>query len=250
MNLHFRSHYSTLPLKIRISILSVILRILYLFNFKSIVYLLFAIMYFILGIQAWIIVLAREFLIKGWGSRLILTLFKLGFIIFILTEVIFFLRFFWTYFNFLLLGIDVGNFPGKNLVTSDFKFLPLLNTLLLLRRGFSLTFSHLNIISANHYGYINFMVITLTLGVVFVSLQLIEYKELRFILSDGCYSRIFYLTTSFHGSHVIFGLIFLFIIYIKSFPIAFIVFELASWYWHFVDIIWLFLFTFYYWIVN
>lgn len=179
------------------------------------------------------------------------TTFKLGFIGFIVSEIIFFFRFFWSYFHFLLIvSRDLGNFPGKGLLLSDFKLLPLLNTLLLLRRGVSLTLAHLRVILNSYPKYLTNIRVTLFLGLLFLRCQLLEYKQLTFCISDGTYSGVFYLTTSFHGSHVLFGWIMLILIFFKTFPSIFIVFELASWYWHFVDVIWLFLFTFYYWLIN
>lgn len=100
---------------------------------------------------------------------------------------------------------DIGRFPGDKLILSNFKFLPLLNTLLLLRRGVSLTSAHLYLIDFSFKKFLTNIRVTLFLGLFFIRCQLLEYKELLFLISDGSYSRIFYLTTSFHGFHVIVG---------------------------------------------
>ena len=245
----FGTHNSNWPLQIRLSISVILVRLVYIFHLHRSFIFILSILYFLISIIMWIKDLAREFSLKGWGSQLMLTIFKTGFIIFILSEVIFFVRFFWTYFHFLfLVSSDIGGFPGTRIITPDYKFLGLVNTMLLLSRGLSLTSAHLHIIKITKKKYFIIIAVTLFLGFIFVRCQLIEYKQLLFLLSDGSYRSIFYLTTSFHGSHVFIGLTILFIIYFKNFP-SFLIFELASWYWHFVDVVWLFLFSFFYWIL-
>lgn len=213
--------------------------------------LIISLTYLLIRIWVWFKNLSREFIFCGWGSEFILRMFKLGFIVFIFSEIMFFIRFFWTYFHLLLLmSRELGTFPGIYLEIPDYQLLACLNTLLLLRRGVSLTNAHLSLLSLNYKNYAVNISITFFLGLIFISCQLLEYKQLRFMVSDRSYARIFYLTTRFHGSHVLIGLIILIVVYIKSFPSNRILFEIASWYWHFVDVVWLFLFSFYYWIIR
>lgn len=219
-----------------------------LLNFKLNLIFFFFFFYVSISVYFWLAYLTREFSYKGWGSQFILKIFKLGFIIFIFSEIIFFFRFFWTFFHFIfLISTNFGGFPGEGLITSDFKFLPLFNTLLLLRRGVSLTNGHLRLIRLKKKNFLINIIITLLLGSLFISCQLLEYSQLFFSIIEGVYPRIFYLTTSFHGIHVLIGWIILSLVYLKIFPIIFLLFEMASWYWHFVDIVWLFLFIFFYW---
>lgn len=251
MTLQFSAHYSKWPLKISLSLSSFLISVLYYLNFSCRRLVVYARAYLVYRIVVWFKDLIAEFTLKGWGSQFIIKTFKVGFIIFIFSEVIFFIRFFWTYFHFiLLLSRELGRFPGTGLICPDYKFLGLFNTFLLLRRGVSLATAHLFLVLIAHRKYVSAMRITIFLGLLFVRCQLLEYKQLLFIISDSSYARIFYLTTRFHGAHVLVGLIILFSVYLKRFPSIFLIFELGSWYWHFVDVVWLFLFSFYYWLLN
>jgi cytochrome c oxidase subunit 3 len=95
------------------------------------------------------------------------------------------------------------------------------------------------------------LLLTISLGVLFTGIQLYEYQSASFSINDGIYGSVFYLLTGFHGFHVLVGTIFLFVCYLRNWAYHFtntrhIGFEMAIWYWHFVDVVWIFLFVFVY----
>lgn len=129
---------------------------------------------------------------------------------------------------------------------------PLLNTIILLTSGISVTWSHHSLLNNNFKQFFFSLFITLILGLYFSILQLYEYLDSSFNISDSSYGSIFFLFTGFHGLHVLIGTIFLFICFFRILFIHFSLnhhfgFEAAAWYWHFVDIVWLFLYIFIYW---
>lgn len=130
--------------------------------------------------------------------------------------------------------------------------LPLLGTCILLASGFILTLSHENIIYGNKTNTIRHLILTIILGTIFLILQITEYNYGEFNFSDSIYGSIFYLTTGLHGLHVLVGVIFLIVglvrIYFDNLTTEHhLGFEFAIYYWHFVDIVWLFVFISYYW---
>ncbi len=180
---------------------------------------------------------------------------KIGFMVFILTEVMFFVGFFWAYFNASLFPTEEigGVWPPKNIETINPFRLPYLNTLLLLLSASSLTWAHE---AMEKYGDMEDvkkgLLITIVLGLVFTSVQIFEYSHAAFSIKDGIYGSNFYMLTGFHGAHVLIGTIFLIVCYVRVRQNQFtqhhhVGFETATWYWHFVDVVWLFLFVFVYW---
>ena len=128
----------------------------------------------------------------------------------------------------------------------------MLNTVILLLSGFSITWVHFSIISGNYVDARNGFIFTLVLAIMFTLLQIGEDLEAPFNISDSIYGTIFFSLTGLHGFHVIIGTIFITVCFIRLINMHFtttnhIGFELASWYWHFVDVVWLFLFVFIYW---
>lgn len=129
---------------------------------------------------------------------------------------------------------------------------PLLNTVILLSSGVSVTWAHQRLLRRDFYGCFISLIVTLVLGVYFVSLQGLEYYLRSFRISDSVFGSIFFLGTGFHGFHVIVGTLFLIVVFfrVKSFHLSdkhHFGFEAAAWYWHFVDVVWLFLFRVVYW---
>jgi heme/copper-type cytochrome/quinol oxidase subunit 3 len=125
--------------------------------------------------------------------------------------------------------------------------IPILNTVLLLSSGVSITWSH-HCIIRNYYteGIIS-LIVTIILGWIFLSIQGYEYLESGFCIKDGIYGRVFLITTGFHGIHVFAGRLVLsysLIIMINAYPTwnHHFSFECGAWYWHFVDIVWLIVF--------
>jgi cytochrome c oxidase subunit 3 len=185
---------------------------------------------------------------------------RLGMALFILSEVMFFFAFFFSYFKAaiepvgLLDGVWVvaeGIFPPKGVVTFDPWDIPLLNTLILLLSGTTVTWAHYALLQNNRQDVIRGLTATVALGVTFTALQAYEYGHAVFGFKDGIYSTNFYMATGFHGFHVIIGTIFLAVCLVRAGKGELteknhLGFEFAAWYWHFVDVVWLFLFTFVY----
>lgn len=173
---------------------------------------------------------------------------------FILSEVFFFVSFFWAFYDASLSPrVELGiNWPPKGIVPLAFYSVPLLNTVILLSSGVSVTWAHHALIE-NYFNKVVFsLLITVVLGVYFLYIQWVEYNESQFCLSDGVYGSTFFIATGFHGMHVIVGTTFLFYV-LKSLLQSHLIFnhhfsfEAAAWYWHFVDVVWLFLFVSIYW---
>jgi len=178
---------------------------------------------------------------------------RLGVVLFIISEIMFFVSFFWAFFHSSLApSIEIGGvWPPKGLITLNPLGLPLLNTLILLSSGATVTFAHYCIqLNSVKNGLASFL-ITIGLAVVFTLFQAYEYVEAPFNLSDGIYASTFFIATGFHGLHVIIGTIFLIVCCYRFASLHFtykhhLGFEAAAWYWHFVDVVWLILFLFVY----
>lgn len=177
---------------------------------------------------------------------------KISFYYFLLTEIIFFFSIFWIYFDRSLVPLrEIGeNWVPYGLEKINPFGIPLLNSLVLLRRAIILTYSHFNFLSIK--GNLKSLIITILLGLLFILLQIKEYKDIRFRISDSIFGRIFFFITGFHGFHVFLGIIFLLMNFIrlKKKEISYnhhIRFEFSIIYWHFVDVIWLYLYLFLYW---
>ena len=196
----------------------------------------------------------RESNYMGIHNYEIRKIMKWGFAWFITSEVIFFFGFFWAFFhNRLSPNIEVGGIWPPLLIEPMSPFaVPLLNTLILLRRGVSLTWAHHSLIGGHFIESLLGLLLTISLGIYFTSLQIFEYLERIFSFNDSSYGRIFFLATGFHGFHVFIGTIILIIVAIRIYKNQFSLchhfgVEFRSWYWHFVDVVWLFLFCCIYW---
>jgi cytochrome c oxidase subunit 3 len=195
----------------------------------------------------------RESTIEGYHTERVLVGLSWGMILFIVSEIMFFFTFFWSYFYFsfnpsIALG---GVWPPMFMVVLNPFELPLLNTILLLSSGVSLTWSHHSIVLGNKHQAVLSLIITILFGIIFSGVQLFEYYSAPFSMSDSVYGSIFYLSTGFHGFHVFVGTCFLVVCLYRLFLDHFtreqhFGFEAAAWYWHFVDIVWLFLYIVYY----
>lgn len=185
---------------------------------------------------------------------------RIGMSLFILSEVMFFFAFFFSFFSASLFPagileglwvVEHGVWPPKNIHTFDPWEIPFINTLILLLSGTTVTWAHHAIEHHDQKSSVTALLITVLLGISFTSLQAYEYHHAAFGLSDGVYAANFYLATGFHGLHVIVGTIFLAVAYFRARRGDFVKgghlgFEFAAWYWHFVDVVWLFLFIFVY----
>lgn len=173
---------------------------------------------------------------------------RLGFILFIVSEVLFFFSFFWAYFHSSLSPtIEIGcQWPPYALEVISLK-LPIVNTLILLTSGATITVAHLHIIRNHKQQAIEALLVTILLALIFTAIQLYEYKHAPFSFSDGIYGSVFYILTGFHGIHVIIGTIFICVQLVRVIkehlkPNNHLGFEACAWYWHFVDVIWILLF--------
>ena len=174
---------------------------------------------------------------------------KRGMILFIFREVCFFASFFWTFFHCSLNpDVSIGEvWPPLHLKTFNPFSIPLLNTIVLLGRGATVTWSHHNLLGGKVFNVS--LVFTVFLGVYFRLLQGYEYLRAFFTVSDRVYGSVFFMATGFHGIHVLVGSIFLLACLIRRSSFnshSHLGYELAIWYWHFVDVVWIFLFRFIY----
>lgn len=179
---------------------------------------------------------------------------RLGIILFIVSEILFFFSFFWAYFHSSLApAIEIGQlWPPLGIKPFNPFDIPLINTIILISSGLTVTWSHHAILNKNLKERIKRLLLTILLGIYFTSLQLIEYIEAPFTIADSVYGSTFFIATGFHGLHVIIGTLFLFFCYIRMSSLHFssnhhFGFEAAAWYWHFVDVVWLFLYISIYW---
>ena len=196
----------------------------------------------------------RESMYQGLHTFKVQINIRLGIILFIVSEIIFFFSFFWRFFHRRINPvIELGDiWPPFNIKVFNPFQIPLLNTAILLSSGISVTWAHHSIINNNYRQAIKGLILTVVLGIYFTLLQIIEYIESSFTIADSVYGSTFFVATGFHGLHVIIGTIFILIGLIRHI-IGFFSnnhhfgIEAAIWYWHFVDVVWLFLFVSIYW---
>jgi cytochrome c oxidase subunit 3 len=196
----------------------------------------------------------RESTFEGHHTSMVQLGLRYGMILFIVSEVMFFLAFFWAFFHSSLApAVEIGAiWPPKGIEVLDPWGVPFLNTLILLSSGAAVTWAHHAILAGLKQQAVYGLVATILLAIVFTLFQGMEYVEAPFTISDGIYGSTFFLATGFHGFHVIIGTIFLTICCIRQYLGHFTQkhhfgFEAAAWYWHFVDVVWLFLFVSIYW---
>jgi cytochrome c oxidase subunit III len=179
---------------------------------------------------------------------------RYGMIMFIASEVMFFVAWFWAYFAAAFFPTEAigGTWPPQGIEVFDPWHLPLVNTLILLTSGTTVTWAHHALQHGDRKGLIQGLTLTVILGLVFTIVQGYEYAHAAFTFQDGIYASTFYMATGFHGAHVIIGTIFLLVCLLRAMkghftPEHHFGFEAAAWYWHFVDVVWLFLFIAIYW---
>nr|ATR80956.1 cytochrome c oxidase subunit III [Blepharipa sp. CMERI-Uzi-001] len=196
----------------------------------------------------------RESTYQGLHTEMVTTGLRWGMILFILSEILFFFSFFWAFFHSSLSpSIELGTlWPPKGIIPFNPFQIPLLNTVILLTSGITVTWAHHSLIKNNHSQTTQSLFFTVILGIYFTILQAYEYMEAPFTIADSSYGSTFFMATGFHGIHVIIGTTFLMICLIRHLNNHFskthhFGFEAAAWYWHFVDIVWLFLYISIYW---
>ncbi|SDP13143.1 cytochrome c oxidase subunit 3 [Phyllobacterium sp. OV277] len=194
---------------------------------------------------------------EGHHTRVVSLHLRYGMIMFIASEVMFFVAWFWAFFDASLYPGEVeqvaraaftgGIWPPKGIEVLDPLHLPLYNTIILLLSGTTVTWAHHALIHNDRKGLISGLTLTVLLGMLFSFVQGYEYAHAPFAFKDSIYGATFFMATGFHGFHVIIGTIFLLVCLLRSMrgdftPQKHFGFEAAAWYWHFVDVVWLFLF--------
>ena len=196
----------------------------------------------------------KESATPGLHSAVVRLGLRYGMMMFIASEVMFFVAFFWAYFHFALFpehvsGATTPMWPPAGIHTFDPFHLPFLNTMILLLSGCTVTWAHHSLIEGNRRGLVIGLLLTVLLGLSFTTCQAIEYSDAPFkFVGGGIYPATFFLATGFHGFHVIVGTCFLLVCLFRAnaggfTPERHFGFEAAAWYWHFVDVVWLFLFV-------
>jgi len=179
---------------------------------------------------------------------------RIRILLFILSEVCFFFSFFWAFYDASIAPtIDIGIiWPPKGIIPLSVYSVPLLNTVILLTRGITVTWAHHALINNYYNKTLYGLIVTVFLGAYFILIQWVEYNEASFSIADGVYGSTFFMATGFHGIHVSIGALFLLYVAINIFQGKLLYnhhfrFEAAAWYWHFVDVVWLVLFLSVYW---
>jgi len=215
----------------------------------SLWYVLFSVLVLAVLMFLWFGDVLRESLV-GYHTHKLEVSLRIGMLLFILSEVFFFFSFFWAYFDASLSPVvELGMvWPPKGIVPLEVYSVPLLNTMILLSRGLSVTWAHHALIGNFLGKTILALLFTVVLGAYFLYMQYVEYSESQFAIRDSIYGTTFFVATGFHGMHVMVGTIFLFYVMLSCYNLNLSYnhhssFEFAAWYWHFVDVVWLFLFV-------
>ena len=195
---------------------------------------------------------------SGFHTRVVQIHHRYGMILFIASEIMFFVAWFWAFFDASLFYNEVGQYarveatggiwPPKGLEVFDPWHLPLLNTIILLTSGTTVTWAHHALLTGDREGVKKGLIFTIILGALFSFVQVYEYMHAPFAFKNSIYGATFFMATGFHGFHVFVGTIFLGVCLLRVYKGHFTTqqhlgFEFAAWYWHFVDVVWLFLFV-------
>nr|YP_009919057.1 cytochrome c oxidase subunit III [Acnemia nitidicollis]QMP96650.1 cytochrome c oxidase subunit III [Acnemia nitidicollis] len=246
--------YSPWPLIGSISTLTLTSGLVKWFHQYNINLFLLGIIITLLTMYQWWRDISRESTFQGLHTQTVMIGLKWGMILFIVSEIFFFISFFWSFFHSSLTpSIELGmNWPPFGITPFNTFQIPLLNTVILLTSGLTVTWAHHSLMESNHSQTSQSLFITILLGIYFSILQGYEYIEAPFTIADSVYGSSFFMATGFHGIHVLIGTTFLLICLIRHLNFHFskyhhFGFEAAAWYWHFVDVVWLFLYISIYW---
>lgn len=208
----------------------------------------------LLTILQWWRDIIREGTFLGHHTSAVSKGLRWGMILFIASEVLFFFAFFWAFFHRRLApSPELGCcWPPIGIEPLNPFSIPLLNTAVLLASGVTVTWAHHTLIEGDREDSIRALTVTVVLGAYFTFLQAGEYFEAPFTIADRVYGATFFVATGFHGLHVLIGSTFLFVCLIRTYLHHFSTghhfgFEAAAWYWHFVDVVWIFLYLCIYW---
>ena len=200
----------------------------------------------------------RDIIKEAFVEKAHSSITKIGFrymmALFISSEVMFFVAFFWAFFASALFP-EGGVWPPLSVEPIGAFGLPLLMTMILLLSGCTVTWAHHAILEGKKDEATQALLYTVLLGIAFTGFQVFEYFHATFPFKSGVYASSFYMATGFHGFHVLVGTIFLAVCLFRNIKGHFpkdshFGFEAAAWYWHFVDVVWLFLFVAIYWWGN
>nr|ALO76890.1 cytochrome c oxidase subunit 3 [Propalticus sp. PRO01] len=242
------------PLLGSLSAMSLMMGLIKWFHLFSVNLLMSSIISMLLVMYQWWRDITREGTFQGHHTLKVTLGLRWGMILFITSEIFFFISFFWGFFhNSLSPSIEIGMiWPPKGISPFNPLEIPLLNTLILLTSGLTVTWAHHSLMENNFNQTLQGLTLTVILGIYFSILQGFEYIEAPFTIADSVYGSSFFMATGFHGLHVIIGTIFLLTCLIRHLNLHFsqthhFGFEAAAWYWHFVDVVWLFLYISIYW---
>nr|YP_009728008.1 cytochrome c oxidase subunit III [Platypus contaminatus]QIA44533.1 cytochrome c oxidase subunit 3 [Platypus contaminatus] len=246
--------YSPWPILSSFGTFSLLMGFIKWFHFNSSEIIILALTLTIMIVYQWWRDIVRESTFQGLHTLKVSFNMRWGMILFITSEVFFFIAFFWAFFHSSLsptseLGLS---WPPKGISAFNPMEIPLLNTLILLSSGLSITWAHHSLMENKSNSALQSLGITILLGAIFSILQAFEYMEAPFAISDSIYGSTFFMTTGLHGMHVIVGTSFLAVCFYRMMnnhlsSIHHFGFEAAAWYWHFVDVVWLFLYLSIYW---
>lgn len=242
------------PFLVSIVLFSVIGNIVLWINLKVTLFsVLFPLIITVLISFIWWKDLIRESLL-GYHTHKLEVSLRVAMLLFILSEVFFFVSFFWAFYDASMAPtVELGlTWPPKGILPLSVYSVPLLNTVILLTRGITVTWAHHSIMNNYFNKSVVSLAVTVGLGAYFMFIQYVEYSEARFAIADGVYGRTFFMATGFHGFHVTVGTLFLFYVLVALIRGQLLYnhhfsFEAAAWYWHFVDVVWLILFVSIYW---
>nr|WMV00471.1 cytochrome oxidase subunit III [Rhodopsalta leptomera] len=246
--------YSPWPLTGSIGALSFVSGMVMMFHKFNFVLLCIGTLLLLLTMIQWWRDISREGTFLGFHTMMVVNGLKMGMLLFIVSEILFFVSFFWGFFHSSLSPVvEIGMvWPPMGICVFNPTQVPLLNTMILLCSGITITWAHHSIMNSNHDDSIYSIMLTIILGLYFTALQGYEYYEAPFAINDSIYGSSFFMATGFHGIHVIIGTTFIVVCLMRQMNFHFSMnhhfgFEAAAWYWHFVDVVWLFLYLSIYW---
>nr|YP_009346456.1 cytochrome c oxidase subunit III [Xiphinema pachtaicum]AOT84267.1 cytochrome c oxidase subunit III [Xiphinema pachtaicum] len=232
------------PLLISVSSGLMMISILEMFTWGISLNLFFFLFIWLCVFYTWLRDMNRESDLLGTHTRLVISGLKWGLVWFLFSEVWFFFGIFWSFFHssFSPLSGGMWSWPYIGIDTIPPFQVPLLNTLILLFSGATATLSHQEILSSKPSVW---LLISSFLGFYFLMLQVFEYSVASFSFSSGVYGSLFFMGTGFHGFHVCLGMLMLMISSLRMLQNKITAnhhfgLEFSLWYWHFVDVVWLF----------
>nr|AJK90719.1 cytochrome c oxidase subunit III [Stichophthalma louisa] len=250
-------NYSPWPISSAIGIMTLVIGLVKWFHNFNFYLLILGYIIVILSSYQWWRDICRESTYQGMHTLLVSNGLRWGMILFIISEIFFFISFFWAFFHSSLSpNIDIGaTWPPINITPFNPFQIPLLNTIILISSGITVTWAHHSLMENNFSQTTQSLILTIILGAYFTILQAYEYIEAPFTIADSIYGSTFFMATGFHGLHVMIGTLFLLTCLIRHINNHFsnthhFGFEAAAWYWHFVDVVWLFLYISIYWWGN